>query len=33
MKELFDDFFFSICTTPLNVIWATLYLDATAIES
>lgn len=35
MKELFDDLilFFLICTTPLKIIWATLYLDATTIES
>lgn len=33
MKELFDDFFFLICTSPLEVIWAALYLDATTIES
>lgn len=35
MKELFDDFFvwFLICTTPLKVIWAALYLEETTIES
>lgn len=33
MKELFDDFFFLIRTSPLEVIWAALYLDATTIES